>query len=70
MKTIDEKISELESKLFDQTLKDHARINRIGWGYGMRCVKMPKFTRADALKERLDNLKEQKSNLRPSVISP
>lgn len=65
MKTIDEKIIELESKLFDQTIKDNERVSRIGWGYGMRCVKMPKFTRADALKERLDKLKQQKSNLQP-----
>jgi hypothetical protein len=56
-KTIQEKISELESKLYEQNCKDNERINRLGWGYGMRCVKMPKFTRADALKEKIENLK-------------
>lgn len=61
-KTIDEKISELESKLFEQTCKDNERVNGLGWGYAMRCVKMPKFTRADTLKERLRHLKNQKIN--------
>ena len=56
-KTLSEKISELESKIYQSKLKDHERINNLGWGYGMRCVKMPKFTRTDNLIERLEKLK-------------
>lgn len=58
-KTLSEKISALESKLYESKLKDHARINSIGWGYGMRCVKMPSFTRTDNIEARLKTLKAQ-----------
>ena len=56
---LNKKISDLESKIYESKLKDHARINRMGWGYGMRCVKMPSFTRTDNLINRLEYLKEQ-----------
>lgn len=57
--SIKEKISALESKLYESKLKDHARINGLGWGYAMRCVKMPSFTRTDNIQKRLDELKEK-----------
>jgi hypothetical protein len=56
-KTKEQKISELESKIYQQQLKDHAKINAMGWGYGMRCVKMPSFTQSDRLRERMEKLK-------------
>ena len=59
--TIEEKISKLESKIFESTLKDHQKLNNLGWGYGMRCTKMPSFTRTDNLQAKLKILKSIKN---------
>lgn len=58
-KSLIEKIAELETKIYISSLKDHEKINNLGWGYSMRCVKLPKFTRTDNLKEKLKVLKNQ-----------
>jgi hypothetical protein len=56
---LEQRISTTESRLLASKLKDHARVNNMGWGYGMRCVKMPSFNRTDRIQERLDELKRQ-----------
>lgn len=58
------KLSDLESKLLDERLKQHEKLNRMGWGHAMRHVKCSiSITREDRLKERIEEIKKQINNL-------
>jgi hypothetical protein len=55
-----EKISDLESKLFNEKLAQHEKYRNIGWGSGMRKTKITISTRKeDSLKLKIDNLKQE-----------
>ena len=54
---IKNRIEKLEEKLFEEKLNSHRKINNLGWGYGMRCVKMPTFTKEDRIEKRIEELK-------------
>lgn len=55
-----DKLYELESKLHDAKLDRHKRMERMGWGYGMRHGKINiSFIKEDKLTERIDKVKEQ-----------
>lgn len=58
------KLSDLESKLYQEQCKQHEKINRMGWGYAMRNVKCSiSTTKEDRLKERINTIKKQISEL-------
>lgn len=54
------KLSELESKLFDERCRQNEMLERRGFGYGMTHSKIGFSTsREDAIKERIKKVKEQ-----------
>lgn len=54
------KLSDLESKLYDERCRQHEMLERQGWGYGMRHSKIGFSTRReDSLKERIEEIKKQ-----------
>jgi hypothetical protein len=54
------KLSDLESKLFDERCKQNEMLERRGFGYGMRHSKIGFSTsREDSIKERIEKVKEQ-----------
>lgn len=54
------KLSDLESKLFDERCRQNEVLERQGWGYGMRHSKIGFSTRReDSIKERIEKVKEQ-----------
>jgi hypothetical protein len=62
------KLADLESKLYEEQCKQYAKINRMGWGHAMRCVKCSiSTTREEMLKERIsevaNRIKEIKSRM-------
>lgn len=58
------KLSDLESKLYEANLEEHARLNRMGWGHGMRCVKCSiSTTKSDKIKERIKKCKSEIESL-------
>lgn len=59
-----DKLSSLEDKLFDARCEENEKLNRRGWGYGMRCVKIGFSTRkSDRIKERIEICKQQIAEL-------
>ena len=36
---LQQRLEYLEDRLYKETLAEHERINNIGWGHAMRCVK-------------------------------
>lgn len=59
------KLSDLESKLYDEQCKQHKQLENRGWGYGMRHSKIGFSTkREDTLKERIAKIREQIKNLK------
>lgn len=58
------KLSDLESKLYQEQCKQHEKLNRMGWGHAMRNVKFTiSTTKEDRLKERINTIKKQISEL-------
>ena len=58
------KLSDLESKLYQERCKQHEQLNRMGWGHAMRNVKFTiSTTREDRLKESIEEIKKQIDNL-------
>lgn len=54
------KLSDLESKLFDERCRQHETLESRGWGYGMSHSKIGFSTRReDSLKERIEEVKKQ-----------
>lgn len=54
------KLSDLESKLFEERCRQSEILERRGFGYGMRHSKIGYSTsREDAIKERIEKVKEQ-----------
>lgn len=54
------KLSDLESKLFDECCRQHQILDRRGFGYGMTHSKIGfSTTREDSIKERIAKVKEQ-----------
>ena len=54
------KLSELESKLFDERCRQNTSLNNRGGGYGMRHSKIGFSTRReDSIKERIEEVKQQ-----------
>lgn len=55
-----ERLSELETKLFEAQCEEHRKLNNMGWGHSMRCVKCGiSTTKTDRIKERIKKCKEQ-----------
>lgn len=60
------KLSDLESKLYDERCRQHTNLNNRGWGYGMRHSKIGFSTRReDSIKERIKKVKQQIKDLEP-----
>lgn len=54
------KLSDLESKLFEERCKQNEMLERRGWGYGMTHSRIGFSTRCeDSIKERIEEVKEQ-----------
>lgn len=54
------KLSDLESKLFEERCRQNEMLERRGWGYGMTHSKIGFSTRReDSIKERIEEVKEQ-----------
>ena len=54
------KLSDLESKLFEERCRQNETLERRGWGYGMRHSKISLSTRReDSIKERIEEVKKQ-----------
>lgn len=54
------KLSDLESKLFDERCRQNKMLDKQGWGYGMTHSKIGFSTRReDSIKERIEKVKEQ-----------
>lgn len=65
LQKLKETLAVLESKLYDAQCEENAKINRMGWGHGMRCVKTSISTRkSDRLKERIEKCKSQIAELK------
>lgn len=57
---LERKLSDLESKLFDEHCRQNEILERRGWGHGMRYPKIGFSTRReDSIKERIEKVKEQ-----------
>lgn len=57
------KLSDLESKLFDERCRQNEMLERRGWGYGMTHSKIGFSTsREDSIKGRIEKVKEQIKN--------
>lgn len=55
-----DKLTSLEDKLFAAKCEENEKINRMGWGYGMRHAKIGFSTRkSDRIKERIEICKQQ-----------
>ena len=60
------KLSELESKLYNERCRQSTIFNNRGWGYGMRHSKIGFSTRReDSIKERIKKVKQQIKDLEP-----
>lgn len=59
-----EKFAHLEDKLFEEKLVENEKLNRIGWGQGMRRVKCTiSTTKSDKIKERIEKCKSEIKSL-------
>lgn len=59
-----DRLSSLESKLFDARREEIEKVNRQGWGYGMRHSKIGFSTRkSDRIRERIETCKRQIAEL-------
>lgn len=59
-----EKKSDLEHKLYEEQLRQHQRINNMGWGYGMRHAKLNfSTTKEDRLQARIEKIDKQIAEL-------
>lgn len=59
-----DKLTTLEYKLFNAKCEEHDKLNRMGWGHGMRCTKCSISTRkSDRIKERIEICKQQIAEL-------
>lgn len=60
-----EKKSDLEHKLYEEQVRQHQRINNMGWGYGMRHAKINfSTTKEDRLQERIEKIDKQIAELK------
>ena len=60
LKKLKEKKIDLEHRLFEEQVRQHERINKMGWGYGMRHAKLNFSTsKEDRLIERIDKIEKQ-----------
>ncbi len=60
-----EKKSDLEHKLYEEQVRQHQRINNMGWGYGMRHAKLNfSTTKEDRLQERIEKIDKQIAELK------
>lgn len=59
-----EKKSDLEHKLYEEQVRQHQRINNMGWGYGMRHAKLNfSTTKEDRLQARIEKIDKQIAEL-------
>ena len=62
------KKSDLEHRLYEEQLRQHQRINNMGWGYGMRHAKLNfSTTKEDRLQERIEKIDKQIAELSQEV---
>ena len=60
-----EKKSDLEHKLYEEQVRQHQRINNMGWGYGMRHAKLNfSTTKEDRLQARIEKIDKQIAELK------
>jgi len=52
------------TRLHEEKLKSNKKVANLGWGYGMRCVKMPTFTAEDNAKARLEKIENEIEELK------
>lgn len=57
------KLEKLECRLHQEQSRLYQQINNIGWGAGMRRVRVtPSFAKEDAIKRQIEKVKEQLKN--------
>lgn len=55
-----ERLDALKSKLYDAECEENRKINNMGWGHAMRCVKCSiSTTKSDRIKERIEKCEAQ-----------
>jgi hypothetical protein len=54
----------LEDRLYQEKLRSHQKINNLGWGYGMRCVKMPSFRKEDEIRDKIEEIDKKIDELK------
>ena len=60
LEKLKERLSKLESDLYEEQCKQHEKLSRMGWGHAMRNVKVSISTRReDSIKERISKVKQQ-----------
>lgn len=60
LETLIKRRDSLEGRLMKEKLRLHKQISNLGWGAGMRRVKIsPSFSKEDSLQEKLNNVIQQ-----------
>lgn len=57
---LQKRLAYLEDRLYKETLAEHERINSMGWGHAMRCVKCSISTsKSDKTRKQIEEVKQQ-----------
>lgn len=60
---LQQRLEYLEDRLYKETLAEHERINNMGWGHAMRCVKSSiSFSKSDKTRAQIEKVKQQLKN--------
>lgn len=61
---LQQRLAYLEDRLYKETLAEHERINSMGWGHAMRCVKCSISTsKSDKTRGQIEKVKQQLKEL-------
>ena len=61
---LQQRLAYLEDRLYKETLAEHERINSMGWGHAMRCVKCGISTsKSDKTRAQIEKVQQQLSEL-------
>ena len=61
---LQKRLAYLEDRLYKETLAEHERINSMGWGHAMRCVKCSISTsKSDKTRAQIEKVQQQLSEL-------
>lgn len=61
---LQQRLSYLLCRLHDETIEEHKKINNMGWGHAMRCVKSSiSFSKSDKTRAQIEKVKQQLKEL-------